>query len=562
MKIGQSQTARMPTFLSRNLRWIGALLLALIVGLIAGGQEWREVVRDLEMLPARIVQRLVPAEDMPTLVVDMNFRRYRDILNQREQALQAGVYIPSAQDFVTATIEMDGSAIPVRMRLLEGPADHLGEDEKWGFEVRTRGGSRLLGMQRFYLLDPATNNWLNQWAFARTLEREGVLVARYQFVQLIFNGDHRGIYALQEGFADELLTGQDRPAGVIVRFDADLLWESIAHFRGDARTAAADPVANLGASDFRYFEVDTFRTATIAQDPALSAQADSAIGLLRALQAGQLIASEVFDVQEYGRFLALVDLWGATQGTSLVNLRYYYNPVSARLEPVGFNANALGTDARVSLAATYDDPSLQMAYVREAVRVSQPEYLDQLQAALEPEFRRLQRAVSTECRECASPWDQLRHRQEQMRRSLDPVQPVFAYLGPPELATEGIMRMDVANVLNLPVEIVGFDINGATFIPADRRWLHDESAELLADHTGGVGEAGVVLRAFDATRVPVVRYAHFEIPLAKVQRLDSEIDFMQELNVQVATRIVGLSTTHLTLAAHGYPDLFATGVHQ
>jgi hypothetical protein len=553
VKIGQPQSTQDTPFLRRNLVWFGALLLAFIAGLLVDGQAWREVIQDLQSAPGRIAQSISPSEAgaLPTLRVDMNFSSYNDLLNQREQALQSGVYIPSNQDFVTATIQVNHSTVPVRMRLLEGPADHLVDDDEWSLEIRTRQNQQLLGMQRFYLQDPAANNWLNQWAFARALEREGVLVARYQFVRLVFNGDDWGIYALQEGFDDELLAAQGRPPGVIVRFDADLLWRSIAHFGGNERAAYADPITNLSAADWQYFEVDTFQDAAIASDPDLSAQRDSAIGLLRALQTGQLNASDVFNVEQYGRFLALVDLWGATQGASLVNLHYYYNPISTRLEPIGFNANALDADARLSLAATYDDPVLQTAYVQEALRVSQPEYLEQLRAALEPEFKHLQQTLRLERQVIEPPWDRLRHRQEQIRRSLNPVQPVFAYLGSPTLAMSGTLRVDVGNVLNLPVEIVGFDINGATFLPANHQWLRSESAELLSDSPDKL-----VLYAFDAAQAPVIRYAHFDIPLAEIHRLDSELDFMQEPDIQVATRILGLPTTHLTSARHGYPDVF------
>ncbi len=551
MKIGQQRPVRSSDSLNHNLRWLGAIVLVFVIGLIAGNQEWSQVIRDLRLAPAQVGQSISPFGDLPQLVVEMNFTSYDGILDQRERALQAGVYIPRKRDFVTATIRLDASAIPVRLRLLAGPTDHLRDDEKWGFEVRTRDDRQLFSMQRFYLLDPAVNNWLSQWAFARALEREGILAARYEFVHLVLNGDNRGIYALQEGFANDLLVAQGRPEGVIVEFDADLLWESIAHFRGNAQAAYADPVVNLSATDFQYFEVDTFRDALIASDPTLSIYKDHAIGLLRALQTGELKASNVFDVELYARFLALVDLWGAIQGTSLVNLHYYYNPASARLEPIGYNANPLGSDARLSLAATYDDPVLQAAYVQEALRISQPEYLAQLQAELDPQLQRLKRAVSPEYKGIELPWDELRVRQEHIRRSLDPVRPVFAYVGSPTLAMSGTLRVDVGNVLNLPVEIIGLDIDGATFLPVDRGWLQDESTELLTDHVDKV-----VLRALDADRSAVIRYAHFDVQLADIQRLDSELDFIQELDIQVATRILGLSTTHLTTARHGYPDVF------
>jgi hypothetical protein len=551
MKIVKQERSRPTAFVKQHARWLGALALVFIAGLIAGRLNWNKAASDLAEIPSQIGRSVAHQEDLPTLIVDMDFRSYNDILGQRTQALSDGVYIPRGGDFVTATIRLEGSTVPVRMRLLEGPADHLGDDDKWGFEVRTRQNQQSLGMQRFYLADPATNNWLNQWAFSRALQHEGILAADNQFVHLILNGDGRGIYAVQEGFANELLRAQGRPEGVIVRFDADLLWESIAHYQGDAKSAYADSIVNLSATDFQYFEVDAFRDAAIARDPDLSAQKDRAIGMLRGLQTGELMASDVFDVEKYGRFLAHVDLWGAEQGTSLVNLRFYFNPSTERLEPIGFNANPLSADGRVSLAATYNDPAVQEAYAREALRISQPEYLAELRAALEPEFDRLVKAVRSEDNAVEPPWEKLRHRQELIRRSLDPVQPVFAYLGSPELAKDGLMRIDVANVLNLPVEILGFDIDGATFIPAERRWLQDASLALLA------GDAdSVVLQAYDTAQTPVVRYAHFDIPLTEIVRLDNELDFMQDMEVRVITRVLGLRDEHSVLAQPGYPDVF------
>jgi hypothetical protein len=536
------------------LAWLGVLVLLFVLGLAVSDAEWDLASGDLWASWDRLFRPAAGAADLPTLVVDMPFASYDDLLGHREQALQDGVYVPSEQDFVNATIRVGDSVVPVRMRPLEGPADHLAEGGKWGLEVRTRQNQQLLGLQRFYLQDPADNNWLGQWAFARALERAGILAARYQFVHLVFNGDAWGIYALQEGFGNELLTAQGRREGVIVRFDADLLWVSIAHFGGDAQATYSDPVANLSAADFRFFEVDTFRDADIDRDPELAAQRERALAMLRALQAGEAVASEVLDVEQYGRFLALVDLWAASEATSLVNLRYYYNADSGRLEPIGFDAGALGSRARLSLLATYGDPVLQAAYVQEALRLSQPEYVAQLRAELEPELRWLRQAVASEHEDVGLLWDELYERQEEIRRSLDPVQPVLAYLGPPDMSSDGIVRVYVGNVLNLPVEIVGFDIHGATVLPAKREWLQGESTQLL---TGSADQ--IVLRAFAPAQVPVIRYVRFDVPLVEIHRVDAETDFVQALDVQVITRILGLSTTQMTLAQEGYPDAFVAG---
>jgi hypothetical protein len=255
------------------------------------------------------------------------------------------------------------------------------------------------------------------------------------------------------------------------------------------------------------------------------------------LQAGELTAAQVFDVEQYGRFLALVDLWGATDAVALVNLRYYYRAEDGRLEPIGFNGNPLRSNGRVPLSATYNDPDLQAAYVRAAQEISQPDYLAQLQADLAEEWIRLATAVRGQTN-TTPPWDALARRQDLMRQSLHPTQPVFAYLGPPELSSQAIVQIDVANVLNIPVEILGFDIDGATFLEPNEDWL--------------VQGDGYTLPAFDGN---ALHYARFHLPLLDMQ--DPELTFQQGTTIYVATRLLGQDNVILTPARLGYPDPFA-----
>ncbi|MBN1877955.1 MAG: CotH kinase family protein [Anaerolineae bacterium] len=559
MRIGQSKN------IAQRARFWGSGVLVLAIfalGVWVGHQGGYAALGELWSVPVQIFswfQGNVASDKLPYLVLDIDFSAYSTLLQQRETA----VYIPSGSDFVTATVRVDANeAVPIRVRSMEGltHSSGLGEfapgDDKWNFEVRTRQEYLVLGMQRFYLMDPADNNWLNQWAFAQALAREGVLAARYQFVQLVINGANYGIYAVQEGFGAELPLSQGRPEGIIMRFDTTRLWESLLRYsagqgEGALEAMYADPVANLSLRDVQYFEVDTLRDAEIADDPELAAQKNAAIGLLRALQTGEARASDVFEVTQYGRFLALVELWGATGGTALTNLHYYYHPVTARLEPIGFNANALGNDGHLSLAATYHDPVLQESYAREVWRVSDPAYLDELQSLLEPEFRRLQQVIRGEVGDVSPPWEALHQRQEAIRLSLQPVQSVFAYLGPQTTSMSGTLGVEVGNILNLPVEIVGFDIDGATNLPARREWISSGEDALVFD-----ASERVVLRAVTPQDGTVaMHYVDFDLPLIEIHRLDAEVSFVQEVEVRVQTRILGLPMTTTTVARYGYPDI-------
>lgn len=544
MKIGRKQTN---PWITPNQLWLTALLLVFIVGIALGQRGLWTVLTDSWFGLVTGWQAERAGADLPTLIINMSFDDYSAVLAQREAALATAVVIANESDFRPATIRLDNQTIPIRLRLRQGTAVHLGEDDKWNLDIRTRDNQLLLDMQRFYLIDPADNNWLNEWAFQETLRREDILATRYQFVRLVFNGDDRGIYALQEGFGPELPTAQGRPPGVIVEFDATRLWQAAA--AGDTAVAAADPVTNMIADDFRFFEIDTFRDASIADDAILSAQKDAAIGLLRGLQSGQLAAADVFDVARYGRFLALADFWGATEAVSLVNLRYYYHPETGKLEPIGFNANPLPADGsrRISLAAAYNDPHVQAAYIQAIQEISRPQYLDELRANLAPAWQTHAQMLRSSNGQ-PQPWEALARRQEQLRQSLSPDQPIFAYLGSPELSIDAIIQVDVANVLNLPVEILGFDIDGATFLEADAAWLQDDWQPLLLEDP-----ERIILKPVDADTA-VLRYARFHLPLTQIIAQDSELDFNHQITISVATRLWGLDESQLTPARPGYPD--------
>ncbi|MCP5094101.1 MAG: hypothetical protein GY943_00960 [Chloroflexi bacterium] len=535
MDIGKRETAS----------WIRPLLVVIMLMVaFGGGLLWERAGAWAAMVTVwqQTTAQLDPGSDLPVLSIDIPFPNYTDLLAQREEALATGVFIAGESDFVNADVSLEGEQVPVRLRLQQGTAMHLGEDEKWNLDVRTRADTMLRGMSRFYLIDPADNQWLQEWAFLATVRREGLLAGRYQFVRLIVNGDDRGIYALQEGFAPPLLAANGRSPGVIVEFDAESLWRTVRRFGGDVDAAIADPITNLGASDFQFFAIDTFQETSVADDATLSAQQAAAEDLLRGLQSGTLPATAVFDVTQYGRFLALVDLWGTTGTTALTNLRYYYDPEQGRLQPIAFNGHA--ETGRISPAMTYYDPQLQLAYAQAIAHYSDPAFLAELEAALDEEWQLLQTAVATEVSQ-SPPWERLAAQQTILRNSLNPPQPVLAYFDPVVPTAANTQPIYVANPLNLPVEIVGFDVDGATFLEIEPAWLVN-GTDLLTNAL-----PGVVLSAHAGGETAVLRYARFELPLRSALAQDVELAGQSGPDIWVATRVAGSDEVVLTAVGTG-----------
>jgi len=544
MRLGK-QNPR-PGRITNALLQVGLALAVFAVGSAAGSQGWpHTVARQVDAIRERLTNGS-SVDSIPVMTVDMAFEAYSVLLEQRERALDAGVYLSSQEGFVPAAVRLGDTAVEVQMQLKEGTAQNLGPNDKWAYELRVAEESPPgeLEFDRFFLQDPASDNGVSQWAFTEALQSEGLMTARYRFVRLIFNGDDRGVYALQEGQGTSLTASQGHPPGVIVAFDTAPLLKAVAQFGGKPEAAFADPVSNLSLQDFRALGIETLRltTGVGVGDPA--AEKGRALSLLYALQSGRRSAAEIFDADQYGRFLALVDLWGATEATSPLHLRYYYNAGGDRLEPVIVDARALSDD-RLSLSATFADPRIQMAYAREAARISTPAYLEELKEELMAPWLRLNDALQGDLPDLGPPWDELAERQAMLRQSLSPAQPILAYQRSSTEPDRGFLRIDVANAINLPVEILGFDIAGATFLEADQVQVAAASTEILE----GFGDS-IVLRAAALAGPSTLRFTQFGLPLDRINSVDSEADFSQDLDIRVAVRILGLEEIHLTSVSY------------
>jgi hypothetical protein len=182
--------------------------------------------------------------------------------------------------------------------------------EKAQIDVRLKRKRRFFGMHRFSLRDPAAVGFQNEPLVFEHLRRESVLAPRIRFVRVTANGFELGLMAVEEHFSKELLESQRRREGVIFRLRAEAL-----------------PVARI----------DAFTAKKTAGSKQRSAERATAAGLLQAFLRGEIPARDVFDVELMARFLAVAELWQADALLRPDNLRFYFNPISQRIEPIGFD---------------------------------------------------------------------------------------------------------------------------------------------------------------------------------------------------------------------------------
>ncbi len=266
---------------------------------------------------------------IPHIMIDLKFKHLEKLRRKREEAMKAGILETSDNDYVPAQIRYGNRDIKVKLRLKGDWTDHL-EGKKWSSRIHVSGKDHLFGMRRFSIQHPKTRGYQSEILYFETLRKYGILAPRYFFVNVTFNGDDIGVMAIEEHFSKELLEHNARREGVILKFDESLVW---------AATDGADRGFGGVYDDYLNADIDAFRLKKTSTSPTLSREYAIAVGLLRSFMAGDLTASAVFDTQQLGGFIAVAEIFRSPHAVRWHNLRFYFNPISMKLEPIGFDGD-------------------------------------------------------------------------------------------------------------------------------------------------------------------------------------------------------------------------------
>ena len=381
-----------------------------------------------------LLRALRTTANRPTLHIDMKFKHYDTINAKRRDALRQGeLYSVGKEDLVPAKIRFNGYTIPVKMRLKNGAIDHLKTDQ-WSYQVWVKDSERIFGVKHFSLQHVKSQTALHRWIWLQHLHHEAVPSLRSQFVNVVFNGTPKGTFVLEEDFAREFMASQEKPEGVIVKFDQ----HTDSHPLGRSELTQAQHSA---AASYRDARILVKQAHHVNQQFVLLRQREAATQLLNAFQTEELPASKVFDVPLLAKFLALCNLWRLDHSLKWTDIHLYYNPTTARLEPIGFlgelNAMASHPASQASdqlppephsepwVQQALADPAFAAAYTQELHRITRPHYLEALRVELQgvlailPPFLNSPSTLAFNPNsDLASVWQVLQERQTAIRRWL------------------------------------------------------------------------------------------------------------------------------------------------
>ncbi len=410
------------------------------------------------------------------ILIDVSFKNYQKLAYARALALETGS-LPNSSDYeVPCEIRHKDKTYKAKIQVKGTSNDNWIQKTKWSFSIKIDNDETLFGMTEFSLQLPRTRDYLNGWILHQMLADLGLPHIRYDFIDATINGIHIGIYAIEEHATKQLVENSGFYEAPIIRFDETLLWQREL------------PVIDVNEV-YSQSAIDSFQTGKLVKNEEQSKMFEKARNLLEGFRRGILPASKVFETEKLADLFAVIDLTGHHHSTGFGTIRFYFNPVTSLLEPIGYNNQMIiplelqGLRSEINAnevqpieliqsknlnfqSAFFQDEGFFKQYVMALDKVSQKEFLDDFFAkhekSLQSKLRTLYQSYpgyKFESKEI------LYKNQEYIKVILNPTQAFQAYYKSQKF---GFLTLQLGNVQSLPVEIIDISFNDNEFFKPEK----------------------------------------------------------------------------------------------
>ena len=402
--------------------------------------------------------------------LSLGAKQYKKLKKKRDQALSAGILETEDSDYVPATVTFNGVPYKAQVRLKGDWTDHLRED-KWSFRIKLNDDKTILGMRKFSIHHPKTRGYLNEWLYHKAIKKEGLMGLRYGFLEgaihikqenpsryfvrsdsLDYINKEVGIYAIEESFDKRTIESNKRKESIILKFSEDYWWNEVKKGIEVGRPYGMRSGnffdGQLGLLD--KYPITVFAEGKVLSDSIMHEYFKLSKNLLEDLRRGNTTIDKVFDVKNLAMQNAILNLFGAVHGTYSINLRFYYNPITSKLEPIAFDGNS-GLKLSKYYHFLFLDQSRDTVFLKELAyaldEVSRPEYLNKLLKEHDKDLDYYDQVLKSEFKRSVLNEDNLRYNQTVLRQEYTRLK---ESLGLSENDMENIVD-ERRNTIDLPV---------------------------------------------------------------------------------------------------------------
>lgn len=217
---------------------------------------------------------------------------------------------------VKTKIIYEGKKFDSDIRLKGDRIVHFNNKNKSSYKLELDKDQFLFGMKKFSLQKPRLRNYVHEWIFHELSKNEGLIKIKYNFINLSFNGDDMGLYVIEEGFGKELIERNKRRNGPIFGINEDV----------------------YGLYDKPVFEIYNKK---YWKKPENNLILNIASQKLHDFFQNKVELNDVFDLDKWAAYFAIIDLTATYHGALLKSVKLYYNPINGLFEPIPYDGHRL-----------------------------------------------------------------------------------------------------------------------------------------------------------------------------------------------------------------------------
>ena len=254
---------------------------------------------------------------LESIDLEIPFEKTIILENLRKESISNGSLPPANKmPRVKTKILHNGKEFYADIRLKGDRKAHFIDKEKSSYKLELDRDQFIFGMKKFSIQKPRIRNYIHEWIFHELSKKEGIIKIRYDFINLSINGDDKGLYVLEEGFGKELIERNKRRNGPIFSIDEDV----------------------YGLYDNPVFEIYNKK---YWQKPENNLIVNIASQKLHDFFDNKSEVEEVFDLEKWAAYFAIVDLTANFHGAFLKSVKLYYNPLNGLFEPIPYDGHRL-----------------------------------------------------------------------------------------------------------------------------------------------------------------------------------------------------------------------------
>lgn len=407
---------------------------------------------------------------VPRIELELDSLSLDSLLTLTERAFAERQVVSTGNASFAGKLRTNERELAVVISLREG-AMIPGLRHHWPLNVRALPGDTVQDMQTFDVVPITDESALWSMLLHAMLADQGQAAMESGLAEVKLNGKTFALCGLFGRPDATMLARWSRGSGPVLRFDHDLSLNANNAMAQRGFTSTPPPQGDWLSAPL---------LLNAANDTRLTSRSRKAIQRMEAFRAGNLSASQVFDVHDLARTMALCDLLGTTAALDWWNLRFLVDSISEELVPIPLHITEHwpitgllaegpppGSTTKMAGRAFVDralsDPTIQGLYIAYLDTFSAPGWWEVARERTRPLWDPARKVIAAEFPRSDLDLTIVEHDRTLLRQALYPRDLVLAYVSDTLAATDGVA---IANVHALPAEIIG-----VTLTTGDTTWL-------------------------------------------------------------------------------------------